>query len=117
MSPTAANRARQAAITYFRGARSANSRYLAYKEVEKAKQMEIRAKTLPTKTTAMARLQAASHKLKAVKVMGLAVPRGNVQKVEGGLGNGKIGTQTSLLARLAVLKGERAVQDASKATA
>ena len=36
MSPTAANRARQAAITYFRGARSANSRYLAYKEVPRA---------------------------------------------------------------------------------
>lgn len=114
MSPTATNRARQSAISYFRGARSANSRYLAYKEVEAAKRMEIRAKTLPTATTATARLQVAAQKLKTVRLLGGMNAPKQVGQVSGGLGHGKIGTSTSLLARLAVLKGERAVEEARK---
>jgi hypothetical protein len=113
LSPKAYDEKREAAISYFRGARNANDRYAAYKQVEARKQKEIRAKSLPTQETALGRLKAATKKLQMVGA--LSKPTASNAKVVGGLGGGNIGQVTNLKERLQLLKQDSELKKAKAA--
>jgi hypothetical protein len=73
ISPKQVAEHRKHAVDYFRSARDANARYMAYKQDEARKKAEIRAKSLPTAATAQNRLQNARFKLAAMAVFNTKV--------------------------------------------
>jgi hypothetical protein len=101
-------------VDYFRSARDANARYQAYKQDEVRKKAEIRAKSLPTATTAANRLQSARFKLAAMAVFNTKVETKSSPLMElspksrGAPPSGVPASGNSFLARLAVKRMENA---------
>jgi len=109
LSPGTDNRQRGFAISYFRRARDANSRYAEYKEVETQKKKASDALSMPTKMTALQRIRRASQRLSMVNRMGFKKTSEKI--ADPGYGGGNIGGQTNLIQLLMKRKQERLAKE------